>query len=239
MKPSHVKADQDQSRLLDAWMRHRTARAGQRAGEADAPRARPVGAPAVASFSQQQMWLLQQAEPDSCAYNVFGAARIEGRLDVAALVQTVDAIVERHEVLRCVYRAGDDPGMPVPQMLAREAWPRLACEDRRGPAETEAHVLQEIEQFGRAPFDLACEPSLRARLYVMADEVAWLALSLHHVAADGASLKLFFDELACGHRAAGHWGVPAWPSLPVTYGDYAAWQRDAVQAGRYDRQRDH
>jgi hypothetical protein len=51
------------------------------------------------SFTQQQFWLLAQAEPDSC-YNICTALKIKGPLEVQSLEQALNTIVERHEILR-------------------------------------------------------------------------------------------------------------------------------------------
>src|SRR5207253_5182100 len=63
------------------------------------------------SFTQQQFWLLDQAEPNSSHYNVRTAIRIAGPLDVSRLQRTFEAIVGRHEILRTNFVL--DHGSPV------------------------------------------------------------------------------------------------------------------------------
>ena len=58
------------------------------------------GCPLPLSFAQQRLWFLNQLEPESADYNELLALRITGDLDVASLGAALDAIVERHEVLR-------------------------------------------------------------------------------------------------------------------------------------------
>src|SRR5947209_16007120 len=48
------------------------------------------------SFAQERLWFLDQFQPDSSAYNMPAAVRLMGRLDVAALVVTLQEIVRRH-----------------------------------------------------------------------------------------------------------------------------------------------
>src|SRR5687768_3743682 len=52
------------------------------------------------SFAQQRLWFVQQLEPDNSAYNVASAFSIRGTLDLTALEQALNAIIERHETLR-------------------------------------------------------------------------------------------------------------------------------------------
>jgi hypothetical protein len=41
------------------------------------------------SFAQQRLWLLDQLEPGNPSYNIVTAMRFHGRLDVAALKETL------------------------------------------------------------------------------------------------------------------------------------------------------
>jgi hypothetical protein len=52
------------------------------------------------SFSQQRLWFIQQLDPESSAYNVPSALRLQGNLNIVALQQTLTQLVERHEILR-------------------------------------------------------------------------------------------------------------------------------------------
>ena len=81
-----------------------------------------------ASFSQERLWLFDQLQPGSSAYNVPAAVRVTGPLDVPALEQTIHGVVDRHEVLRTTFEAVD--GRPV-QVIARRGSMRMAFVDLR------------------------------------------------------------------------------------------------------------
>ncbi|NJN99435.1 MAG: AMP-binding protein [Anaerolineales bacterium] len=63
------------------------------------------------AFSQERMWFIHQLQADSSAYNVISALRLKGPLNRAALEQSVNEIVRRHEILRTNFVVMD--GQPV------------------------------------------------------------------------------------------------------------------------------
>src|ERR1044071_3783915 len=52
------------------------------------------------SYAQERLWFLDQLEPLSPAYIISTALRISGILDISALHNTFNLIVDRHESLR-------------------------------------------------------------------------------------------------------------------------------------------
>ena len=55
------------------------------------------------SFAQQRLWFLAQLHPDNPFYNITGAVRLRGDLQLAALEQALQELVSRHEVLRAQF----------------------------------------------------------------------------------------------------------------------------------------
>src|ERR1700688_4488027 len=62
--------------------------------EASIPKTSDNG-PSPLSYSQERLWLLNQLDRDSAAYNLAWALRLYGALDVAALQTALDALVVR------------------------------------------------------------------------------------------------------------------------------------------------
>ena len=58
------------------------------------------------SFAQQRLWFFDQLEPGLSAYNIPAAVRLKGPLNLAALEQSLNEIVKRHESLRTTFREG-------------------------------------------------------------------------------------------------------------------------------------
>jgi hypothetical protein len=59
------------------------------------------------SFAQQRLWFLDRLAPDNPFYNMFGAVRLTGALDLDALRGAFREIVRRHEALRTSFQPGE------------------------------------------------------------------------------------------------------------------------------------
>ncbi|MCF6524682.1 amino acid adenylation domain-containing protein, partial [Streptomyces sp. JJ36] len=177
-----------------------------------------------ASFSQARMWFLDRLTPGNATYNIPGALRLHGTLDLDAWRRALNEITRRHEALRTTF--GEEDGEPV-QIVAEAAEPEFTvrdCSGLRGP-EGEA-ALQELarEEFAR-PFDLTRGPLLRVTFLRFAPDEHVLLLTMHHIVGDLWSTSVAFAELIELYGAYTTGRAPDLPELPVQYADYAAWQR--------------
>ncbi|WP_326841142.1 amino acid adenylation domain-containing protein [Streptomyces sp. NBC_01558] len=201
----------------------------------DAERITPVartGGPLPLSSAQQRLWFLDQLEPGRAEYVVPFALHVRGVLDVPALDAALTSMVARHEVLRTRFVPEDgEPG----QVVAPAAPVGTAVHDLRhvvDPEERRAQARRFAEAEAGRPFDLATGPLLRAHLVRLADDEAFLLLSVHHIAADGWSEGILARELREGYRAAVAGVEPTGlPELPLQYADFSVWQRERLAGG--------
>jgi len=189
---------------------------------------RSAGGPAPLSFAQERLWFLNQLEPESSAYNESNVTRLSGSLDMPALKKTLNQIIVRHEVLRTTIAVVD--GAPQ-QRMAPSRPIDLPVIDLRGlrdeDRDREAHRLT-LEAI-RRPFDLSRDLMLRVMLLRLTDQENFLLLVKHHIASDGWSVGILWQELAALYRAF-IFGEPSpLPDLPLQYADYAVWQRDFLR----------
>ncbi|HEY0605955.1 MAG TPA: amino acid adenylation domain-containing protein, partial [Herpetosiphonaceae bacterium] len=202
--------------------------------EATIPR-RTESGPSPLSFAQQRLWFLSQLESDNWSYNVPASLRLAGALDVAAFQQSLNTIVERHEILRTTFATAD--GQPV-QVIAPAQIVPLPLLDLQTlpPDEREAEARRMVADELRRPFDLARGPLIRASLLRLSAEDHVLLLTLHHIVADGWSIGVFIRELIALYGAFAKGTTPALPELPIQYADYAVWQRDWLQGAELENQ---
>ncbi len=185
--------------------------------------------PLQASYAQERQWFLWRLDPDSTAYHIHCALRLRGQLDATALQAALDQLVARHESLRTGFQPEAD-GLPALQLQQRTGLP-LARVDLGSRADAEADAAETLVEFETRPFDLASGPLARALLIRLGETEHLLALAMHHIVTDGASMQILLDELMAAYAAAG-----PLPPLPVQYADYAAWQRRRLDGGLRARQ---
>jgi amino acid adenylation domain-containing protein len=178
-----------------------------------------------ASFSQERLWLFDQLQPGNSAYNVPAAVQIGGALDVAALEQTIAAVVGRHEVLRTTFSSID--GRPV-QVIAPISPARLSFIDLRAmtPRERTRHVEALVRAHAQRPFDLAKGPVWRATLLRLAADEHVVLWNQHHISSDGWSAGILARELSELYAAFAGGKPHGLTPLSIQYADFSQWQRD-------------
>lgn len=187
------------------------------------------------SYAQQRLWFLDQLQPNSALYNIPIALRLEGRLNISALEQSLQTIIERHEALRTNFMTVD--GEPTPIIHSETTW-TISVVDlthlSTGEQKTEAHQL--AQQQANQPFDLARESLIRVTLVQLNQTEQWLLLCMHHIVSDGWSMGVLVEELAALYKAYSQGEPDPLMPLPIQYTDFAIWQREWLQADIRQRQ---
>ncbi len=182
----------------------------------------------VLSFAQQRLWFFDQLEPGLAAYNLPAAVRLKGPLNLAALRQSLNEIVNRHESLRTSF--GKLDGRPT-QRIAPAVTVALPVVDlrRMSAPEMAAEVRRLATAEAQRPFDLAHGPLLRGRVLRLGDEEHVGLLTMHHIVSDGWSTGILIRELATLYVAFCAGRTSPLPALPIQYADFAHWQRQWLQ----------
>jgi acyl carrier protein len=184
------------------------------------------------SFSQERLWFLNQLKPDSSSHNIPLALGITGSLDVPALEQSLNEILQRHETLRTTFTTVD--GQPVQVIHPMDfKLPIVDFTTIQNPKSIDEGARSAVQNFlleeAKRPFDLNQGPLLRATLLQLDEQEYVLLVTIHQIVFDGWSEGVLFRELAALYEAFSTGKPSPLPELPIQYADFAVWQREWLQ----------
>ncbi len=182
------------------------------------------------SFTQKAIWLLSQFDEGNIAYNMPGSYILEGDLNVRVFEEAFNTVADRHESLRTIFRENEQG--EVSQYILSPGAVRLHIKDADRP--TSDAAVQEIVQgdFSK-PFALDREPPLRATLLRCENKKWVFYYVLHHIAADGLSIRIFIRQLQMIYNLLAADRQVNLPEPPIQYRDFALWQQASITSGVY------
>lgn len=176
------------------------------------------------SFAQERLWFLSQMFPESPVYNIQTLIQASLRLDPALLEQSLEALANRHEILRTTFPVYN--GQPVQAIANDLSFPVEVIDLSTLPEQERSAVAHaHITEFTERPFDLARGPLLRVALLTIAEQEQIFLLVIHHIVADGWSMGIVLRELWIFYAAQLEGRTATLPELPIQYVDFALWQQ--------------
>jgi hypothetical protein len=150
----------------------------------------------------------------------------------------LDTLLERHEVLRAVFRTVDGQPVQVITQTKRFALQVLDLSCLEADAH-EQEVEEQTRQEASARFELSAGPLIRARLLKLADDAHILLFTMHHIVSDGWSMGVLIREVGALYAAYREGRANPLAPLPIQYADYALWQREWLQGEVLREQLEH
>ncbi|GAB2793883.1 non-ribosomal peptide synthetase [Amycolatopsis magusensis] len=210
--------------LLRRWRYGRGVARAEAAG--DIPR-RSANGPAVLSFAQERLWVLEQLLGPGNSYNTIPlAARLTGPLEVDVLTRSLRHVVARHEVMRSRFPVIDGQAR---QVVEAEVPVDVRVVDLRAEPDPEAEAFRRATAARATPFDLATGPLFTTQLFRLSDQEHFLLHLTHHIISDGWSDDVLIREVAAGYLAFAEGHEPSLAPLRIQFADYATWQRDRLR----------
>jgi iturin family lipopeptide synthetase A len=168
--------------------------------------------------AQKRLYVLQQMEKESIAYNGPQVVTLEGQIDPSMLQKTVDKLIQRHDSFRTSILILDWESFQRVQRPG-EVTAEVEYQDLTTPGtETkEESVTTAVNQWVR-PFDLSKAPFFRVGLIKKTENQYILLVDLHHIITDGVSHELFVQEFTAIYA-----GAELTP-MKLQFKDYAEWQ---------------
>lgn len=174
------------------------------------------------SFQQEGLWFIDKLL-GSQNYHIPSLLRIKGNLNCKILEKAINALINRHEILRTVF-IEDEDGIPYQKALPKNNW-KLNYSLFDKSKTIDEYFFNIIYK----KFNLSKDYMLRANLVQLADEEYLLLIVMHHIASDGWSITLFIKELLELYKSIKENKKPQLIPLPIQYADYANWQRKTLR----------
>jgi amino acid adenylation domain-containing protein/non-ribosomal peptide synthase protein (TIGR01720 family) len=167
--------------------------------------------------AQKQLWLLTQIEEEgTLAYNLSVSVELQGALQLEAMRQAVQKLVNRHEALRTTISSLGDVQRILPSLILDVDTVDLSgVESDKVPEWFKNNTL--------IPFALNEGPLFRVQILKLAAQRHILVITVHHIIADGWSIGVMLQELASLYSTECQ-GVVDQLKLPMQYSDYTLWQ---------------
>ncbi|WP_335214005.1 amino acid adenylation domain-containing protein [Nostoc sp.] len=181
------------------------------------------------SFAQQRLWFLAQLEPNSPFYNIPAAVRLQGELNLKGLQQSFKEILHRHEALRTNFHTIEGQPVAVISSATSVLLPVFDISELTSNQQ-QAEVRQLADFEAQQPFDLNSDLLLRVKLLRLNELEHILLLTMHHIASDGWSVGVLVREVATLYQTCCDQQPSTLAELPIQYVDFAAWQRQWLQA---------
>src|ERR1035441_9590877 len=169
------------------------------------------------SFSQLQMWVIDRMTPGNPAYNVPVGYRLRGPLNPAALEDSFNEVIRRHEILRTTFTVENDEPL---QCIQPECRIRINFKEL-DPETAESRLQLLVAEESLRSFDLFRLPLIHVSLFRVGEAEHVLIINLHHIVVDGMSIGLILDEVDVFYRAFTSGITPHPPELALQYPDFA------------------
>ncbi len=193
----------------------------------------PAAATQAAQYCYRQRWAAVHAAVAPPNAHFQATFRLIGDVDVGVLIESLDEIVARHEVLRCALRVGT--GGTVVQHVERRRPLAPQVVDLRAlpPQERQVELQRLLAADLERPLELETGPRVRGQLIELGRRDRVLALVIDTAAYDGDwSRRILTAELSELYDARLRRRAARLAPIWVQYGAYAAWERRRLSGPR-------
>ncbi|WP_045857569.1 non-ribosomal peptide synthetase [Teredinibacter purpureus] len=178
-------------------------------------------------MAQESMLFMEELSEGETYYNIPTAYTITGELSLRSLSASIDALVQKHDVLRSTYefKAGK-----YVRKIGVAPTATLQLRDLTVDVQFESETLKmRLQDEANYCFDLSVEIPIRVVLFKIADEHYILSLNIHHIAADGWSAKQIVKDISDGYAQAqtiSDTDAMSSATSDYCYADFAHWNED-------------
>ena len=150
------------------------------------------------SFGQERMLFIDSLDGGSSQYNMPVALKVTGKLKFDLVEEAFSIIIDRHQILRTVYRQveGEYRAVLSEQDFSLERIEAPQASQFDTPSEIPKAISKLVAELSEQVFDLSNDLMLKAYLIEIDQDKteSLLLINCHHIAADGWSLQVLLKE---------------------------------------------
>ncbi|MEK8016255.1 MAG: SDR family NAD(P)-dependent oxidoreductase [Candidatus Parabeggiatoa sp.] len=173
--------------------------------------------------NQQECYIWHEQVENKACMQIYFAVRVRSRVDVAALQNTFQALLDRHETLRITYaRHGADL---VQQVQAAQT---VDFEKFDMQSQSWDKITKAVSRSAKQLFDLEHGPMLRGHLFSRTEDDHVLLFVTHHIAMDAISFSILINEFWPLYQAYKNGTENHLVPVNSSFIDYVRWQTERL-----------
>lgn len=190
------------------------------------PEALTLSADRTLSAEQERILGRQLQYPDYLAYNLPAAWLIEGDIDYAVFLKSLERVFERQTALRSKI---DGVAGQFRQNLYRVSELDIhETVDCSKESDAESESLRLANAAAGLPFEILSQPLVRTKLYVIEPDKHLFLLVPHQLIFDGWSFDIFINDLVSAYDALLEGKPINADPLPFEFRDFCVWSNQRV-----------
>jgi amino acid adenylation domain-containing protein len=189
------------------------------------------------SFAQRRLLPLSQIKESSVAYNIPTILVLKDGYDPDFFIQALHAVVERHEILRTVFKEDAAGNFSQCVKTSKELDLKVSLYDFTQSKKPYQEVFEYVNKDSFEPFDIKNGPLVRFALLKIDKNTFVFYSNLHHIIFDGWSYKVLKRDVMVFYNAFRNSEKPILPDLRIQYKDFTIWQLKTVEEEDYIKQK--
>jgi hypothetical protein len=184
--------------------------------------------PIPLSLTQEQLWVIEQLNPEQSTQNMSVTYRIKNKLKTSIIEKVLAEIVQRHEILRTSFiEVGKEPKQEIKAYI-KVILPVINLEELLNQRKEE-EAKKIIRQEKNKPFKLSESRLWRSLLIRLSEQDHIFLFITHHLIWDVWSSRVFRQEFSTLYHDFSNNKPSSLPDLSIQYADYTQWQRQWLQ----------
>lgn len=185
------------------------------------------------SNAQKRLWIISQMEGGSVAHNLPDFIQFDGNFDIQSFEQAIDNLIERHEILRTVFRKNENNEVRQWILSKEELGFKVKYKDVREEKNIKEFIGAYRDIESNRPFDLENGPLFSATVFHISDDFFALYYNMHHIISDGWSLEVLIKDIMTFYESNKSNLKIELPKLKMHYKDFSHWQNEKLKNGEY------